>query len=73
MASLVKPGGYIITLVFPILPETDLGPPYFVRVEHYAEVLDKNFIKVMDKEPGTSEDTHVGRERMVVWRRRVLE
>jgi methyl halide transferase len=69
MASLLKPGGYLITLVFPIDPQVDVGPPYFVRVEHYAEVLGDNFIKVMDKVPGTSSQTHVGKERIVVWRR----
>jgi hypothetical protein len=69
MASLLKPGGYLITLVFPILPQEDGGPPYFVRVEHYAEVLRENFVKVLDKVPETSGDTHVGKERLIVWRR----
>jgi len=69
MASLVKPGGYLITLVWPIEPETDVGPPFFVRVEHYAKALGVNFVQVLDKEPTTSLPRHVGKERMVVWKR----
>ncbi|KAF5380156.1 hypothetical protein D9615_006141 [Tricholomella constricta] len=69
MAALVNPGGYLITLVWPIEPPTELGPPFFVRVEHYEEVLGGNFVKVLDKVPETSLPTHVGQERMVVWKR----
>jgi len=71
MATLLKPGGYLITLVFPLSndPPTDVGPPYFVRVEHYAEVLGEKFVKVLDKVPETSNELHVGRERIVVWQR----
>lgn len=69
MGTLLKPGGYLITLVFPIDPPTDAGPPYFVRVEHYAEALGENFVKIVDKVPETSSEPHVGRERIVVWQR----
>ncbi|RDB16040.1 putative thiol methyltransferase 2 [Hypsizygus marmoreus] len=69
MASLIRPGGYLITLVFPINPPTELGPPFFVRVEHYEDVLGANFVKVADKVPETSVPTHVGIERIVVWKR----
>ncbi|KAG5340730.1 hypothetical protein C0989_000509 [Termitomyces sp. Mn162] len=69
MASLIKPQGYLITLVFPIDPPTDLGPPFFVRVEHYEEVLDGSFKKVLEKAPTTSLPSHVGKERIVVWER----
>jgi hypothetical protein len=69
MASLLKAGGYLITLVYPILPQQDGGPPYYVRVEHYAQVLGENFVKVLDQVPETSDDGHVGKERLVVWRR----
>jgi hypothetical protein len=69
MAALLKPGGYLITLVFPIVPRNDVGPPYFVRVEHYAEVLGENFVKVLDKVPEASHETHTGKERIVVWQR----
>ncbi|KAG6888705.1 hypothetical protein C0995_006498 [Termitomyces sp. Mi166 len=69
MSSLIKSGGYLITLVFPIDPPTDLGPPFFVRVEHYEEVLGGAFNKVMEKVPTTSLPNHVGKERIVVWKR----
>ncbi|KAG6848804.1 hypothetical protein H0H93_013879 [Arthromyces matolae] len=69
MASLIKAGGYLITLVFPIDPPTDLGPPFFVRVEHYDEVLVGSFEKVLDKIPTSSLPTHLGRESIAVWRR----
>ncbi|KAI9067161.1 S-adenosyl-L-methionine-dependent methyltransferase [Trametes sanguinea] len=72
MTKLVKPGGFLITLVFPIEEEyTDAGPPFFVRPEHYAEVLGAgtNWEKVWDAVPAKTLDTHVGKERLVVWRR----
>lgn len=69
MISLVKPGGYLITLVWPIAPPTELGPPFFVRVEHYEDVLGGNFVKVFDDVPKTSLPNHAGKERIVVWKR----
>ncbi|KAG6837464.1 hypothetical protein H0H93_009007 [Arthromyces matolae] len=69
MASLMKPGGYLITLVWPIEEPVEVGPPFFVRVEHYEKVLDGYFEKVLDKAPQTSLPKHVGKERMVVWKR----
>ncbi|KAG6877557.1 hypothetical protein C0993_006054 [Termitomyces sp. T159_Od127] len=69
MISLVKPGGYLITLVWPIEPQSELGPPFFVRVEHYEDVLGEAFEKVLDKTPETSLPRHVGKERIVVWKR----
>jgi len=69
MNALIKPGGYLITLVFPIDPPTDIGPPFFVRPEHYLEPLGDNWEKVLDKVPETSIEFHVGKERIVVWRK----
>jgi len=69
MTSLIKPGGYLITLVYPIDPPIESGPPYFLRPEHYVEPLGNAFEKVLDKDPIISSPTHVGRERIVVWRR----
>ncbi|KAH8106222.1 S-adenosyl-L-methionine-dependent methyltransferase [Cristinia sonorae] len=69
MAALVKPGGYLITLVFPIDPPQDYGPPWFVRPEHYEEVLGMGWEKVHDRVPENSAKTHVNRERMIVWRK----
>ena len=69
MAKLIKPGGYLITLIYPILPCVDYGPPYYVRPEHYVEALGDNFEKVLDKIPAVSTENHVDRERLVVWKR----
>lgn len=70
MAELVKPGGYLITLVFPIDPPTDDGPPFYVRPEHYDEPLYPAFEKVVDRVPKTSAPTHIGRESLLIWRRK---
>ncbi|KAJ6631225.1 S-adenosyl-L-methionine-dependent methyltransferase [Mycena sp. CBHHK59/15] len=69
MISLLKPGGYLITLVFPLDDETDVGPPWFVRPEHYVEWLGDKWEKVVDRIPTTSSQSHVGRERLIVWRK----
>ncbi|KAI0356619.1 S-adenosyl-L-methionine-dependent methyltransferase [Trametes cingulata] len=69
MSKLVKPGGFLITLVYPILPYTDVGPPFYVRPEHYEEVLGAGWTKIWDKVPEKTLDTHVGKERMMVWRK----
>ncbi|KAH9853745.1 S-adenosyl-L-methionine-dependent methyltransferase [Lenzites betulinus] len=66
MSKLVKPGGFLITLVYPIVPQTDIGPPFFVRPEHYDEVLGEGWAKVWDQVPEKTLETHVGKERMVV-------
>jgi hypothetical protein len=69
MNALIKPGGHLITLIFPLEEETDVGPPWFVRPEHYLAPLGPNWEKVVDRIPTTSSKEHVGRERLVVWRK----
>ena len=69
MSDLVKSGGYLVTLIFPIDPPQDYGPPWFVRPEHYEEVLGQKWEKVYDKVPEKSAPTHVNRERMIVWKK----
>jgi hypothetical protein len=71
MGELIRPGGYLIALVFPIDPKTDVGPPFYVRPEHFDELLSSNFEKVVDRVPETSLEGHKGRERVLVWRRKV--
>lgn len=70
MQTLVKPGGYLITLVFPLAPEEyEGGPPFYVNVEYYAKVLGDGWEKVVDKIPDVSSERHVGLDRMIVWRK----
>ncbi|KZT02033.1 thiol methyltransferase 1 [Laetiporus sulphureus 93-53] len=70
MRDLIKPGGYLITLVFPIMDQPlDVGPPFFVRPEHYVEVLGDGWEKVLDRVPENSQETHKDKERLIVYRR----
>lgn len=69
ISSLIKPGGYLVVLVFPIDPPQDYGPPFFVRTEHYDEVLGDGWTKVLNKVPERSSAVHVNRERLVVYKR----
>ncbi len=69
MAKLVKPGGFLITLIFPILPYTEVGPPYYVRPEHYADALGAGWVTVLDIAPEVTLESHVGKERLVVRRK----
>jgi hypothetical protein len=69
MNALIKPGGFLVALIYPIDPETDLGPPFFVRPEHYTEFLGQGWTKVLDIIPTMSLASHVGRERLAVWRK----
>ena len=79
MRALIKPGGYLITLMYPLQtsppPAVLEGPPYHVRVEDYVEALkeDEAFVRVIDRIPESSNasdaERHKGRDRLVVWRR----
>ncbi|ESK88094.1 methyl chloride transferase [Moniliophthora roreri MCA 2997] len=73
MRALLKPGGYLITLVYPIAPYTETGPPYYVRPEHYVEVMgveNGGWEKVVDKESEAVEERgYKGDERLIVWKR----
>jgi methyl halide transferase len=70
MNALIKPGGYLIALVYPLDPETNTGPPFYVRLEHYVKVLGECWEKVFDAVPAVSIPSHLGRERLVVWRKK---
>ena len=69
MANLIKPGGYLVTVIYPIVAEIDFGPPYFVRPDHYNEPLGLNFVKVLDKVPQISSPSHTGKEHLIIWKR----
>lgn len=68
MKKLIKPGGYLIALVYPIDGPREGGPPFSISVGLYDEALGQYWEKVIDKTPDESDLTHVGRERLVVWR-----
>ncbi|KIK65904.1 hypothetical protein GYMLUDRAFT_70165 [Collybiopsis luxurians FD-317 M1] len=80
MQELVKPGGHLITLMFPHVKEPyKLGPPFWSSFDNYIEVLGgsngsggvKGWQIVYDKIPleETLSDVHKGKDRLVVWRR----
>ncbi|KDQ52464.1 hypothetical protein JAAARDRAFT_198376 [Jaapia argillacea MUCL 33604] len=69
MTALVKPGGYLITLVFP-LHHNDAGPPFPVELGHYEELLSSDWDRVYNKVPEHGLPSHVGLQQMVVWKRR---
>lgn len=69
MNHLIKSGGYLITLIFPIDSPTDKGPPFFVRPEHYLEPLGNGWEKVLDKVPENPIESHVGKEQIIIWRK----
>ncbi|KZP24654.1 S-adenosyl-L-methionine-dependent methyltransferase [Athelia psychrophila] len=71
MNKLVKKGGYLITLVFPLgIPkECETGPPFRVEPVDYLEPLGPGWEKMVDKIPEVSFEANVGRERMVVWKK----
>ncbi|KZT72612.1 S-adenosyl-L-methionine-dependent methyltransferase [Daedalea quercina L-15889] len=70
MSTLVKPGGYLITLLFPIHNNPqDVGPPFWARTESYLEVLGDGWEKVVDEVPKDSLPAHEGIEKLLVWKK----
>ncbi|KAF5318782.1 hypothetical protein D9619_010945 [Psilocybe cf. subviscida] len=70
MGKLVKPGGVLITVAFPLRPFDETGPPYYVLPEHYDAPLGEHFDKVVDKVPDKSSASHEGKERLLIWKRK---
>ncbi|KAF8632882.1 hypothetical protein AX17_004728 [Amanita inopinata Kibby_2008] len=69
MINLIRPGGYLICVVFPIEPEKDYGPPWTVRPHHYTELLSGHFKAVVDRVPLNTPPDRVGRQHLLVWQR----
>lgn len=69
MNVLMKPGGFLITLIFPMNPPSDDGPPFFTRPDHYDALLGDTWVKVIDRIPEESEETHIGYEHLTVWKK----
>jgi len=69
MNKLVKPGGYLISLVYPMDPLVETGPPYYVRPNHLVEELGEGWEKLIDEVPENSTEAHKGRESLLVLKR----
>jgi len=72
MRHLVKKGGYLITLIWPIDGDRPGGPPYSVDVGMYTEALQAdpgsgNWTKIFDE--ATNHPDRKGTERIAVWKR----
>ena len=59
----------MITLAFPMVGPITVGPPFSVSVESYVESLGPSWEKVVDRISEKSLPIHVGKERVVVWKR----
>jgi len=69
---LIKPGGLLVTLIFPVDPPREDGPPFRVHPDMYTELLPaQGFEKVyLEKVPEElSHPKRAGREFLAVWRR----
>ncbi|TBU55406.1 S-adenosyl-L-methionine-dependent methyltransferase, partial [Dichomitus squalens] len=69
MAAIVKSGGILITLIFPIDDDAQTGPPYYARPQHYNEVLGEGLEFLLDKVREHALESHKGRERIMVNRK----
>ncbi|PCH34336.1 thiol methyltransferase 1 [Wolfiporia cocos MD-104 SS10] len=63
-------GGFLIILVWPIVDRPEgVGPPFFVRPEHYTLALGDGWDKILDQAPQNSVEAHKDKERFLVFRR----
>ena len=69
-AELVKPGGHLLALQFPLEDRTDgLGPPFALSPAQYDAMYGQDFDRV-PIEVTASMPQRQGREKMSVWRRK---
>lgn len=67
MAEIIKPGGYLITLCFPMDGDRANGPPYSLSPELYETTLgDRKWKVIANFVPKESEESHKGRERLII-------
>lgn len=69
MCNLIKSGGYLITLVYPMDGDRKGGPPFSVDIPSYDAVLGSGWEKVLDKVPEEVTGSSVGRMRLVIWKK----
>lgn len=67
MPSLLRPGGYLLTLMYPISDHQG-GPPFAVSEELYHELLDSRFNLLWIKEC-KSVEARKGREKLALWKK----
>ncbi|KAI8053017.1 S-adenosyl-L-methionine-dependent methyltransferase [Syncephalis plumigaleata] len=70
MGEIIRSGGLLVTLMFPLDPSRTTGPPFGLSVELYHQLLDANFDVIFEDTDPPSVPGRQGQERLVVWRRR---
>mmetsp|Transcript_1518 Transcript_1518/g.2514 ORF Transcript_1518/g.2514 Transcript_1518/m.2514 type:complete len:270 (+) Transcript_1518:18-827(+) len=61
MSKVINPGGELLTLIFPIRPPDDRGPPFAVTLELYRELLEPVGFECLLLEELPAELSHKGR------------
>jgi SAM-dependent methyltransferase len=62
MARLVKPGGVLLTLIYPIRPPDDKGPPFSVSLELLRELLQPVGFECLELDMLPAQLCHEGRD-----------
>ncbi len=70
MAALIVPGGVLVTLIFPIVPGMEGGPPFEMSVELVSSLLLDNFELISMEKPHASHPGREGKEMIALWRRK---
>ena len=65
MTRLIRPGGYLLTLMFPISQHIG-GPPFAVSPQLYNELLGKSFDMLWIRDCPSVEPRN-GREKLALW------
>ncbi|KPV76316.1 uncharacterized protein RHOBADRAFT_52341 [Rhodotorula graminis WP1] len=70
-AEVVRPGGLLVALAFPLDGDREGGPPYSVSEEAYDAALGHSFEKIYSRHPDkmAKERAH-GRDKVLVYRRK---
>jgi hypothetical protein len=75
---LIRPGGTLVTLIFPVLPDADpsVGPPFPISPELYTSLLPPAGFEIVSMEKVPAERSvggRAGKEWLGVWRRRAAQ
>jgi methyl halide transferase len=62
MGNLLVSGGILMTLIFPIRPADDYGPPFAVSLDIYRDLLESNGFECLELDMLPSELCHPGRD-----------
>lgn len=71
MSEIIKPGGHLICIEFPLYkaPETG-GPPFGVTEQLYIELLGENFERVKRFKPERTHEIGKNHDHISIWKRK---